>query len=190
MINPKTQRFMADRMRRERPINAHTDHSPMLTVPDLVIDLILEAAGETLLQWSFRQATYPDKVIYDDQICCYRHRRKSRHWTSHGTATRARFLSVVLAARNKEKLEKTATEVRSRRCSKRWSTRSTCANHNRQRSSSNGTLEHFGRIDALLNIAGAVPQIDLFEMTDAQWDDGMALKLNGARRLTLRLGML
>ena len=49
-----------------------------------------------------------------------------------------------------------------------------------------GTLKRFGRIDALLNIAGAVPQIDLFEMTDAQWDDGMALKLHGARRLTVR----
>jgi 3-oxoacyl-[acyl-carrier protein] reductase len=49
-----------------------------------------------------------------------------------------------------------------------------------------GTLERFGRIDALLNIAGAVPQIDLFEMTDAQWEDGMALKLHGARRLTIR----
>jgi 3-oxoacyl-[acyl-carrier protein] reductase len=48
------------------------------------------------------------------------------------------------------------------------------------------TLERFGRIDALLNIAGAVPQIDLFEMTDEQWNDGMALKLHGARRLTLR----
>ncbi|WP_186249804.1 SDR family oxidoreductase [Burkholderia gladioli] len=47
------------------------------------------------------------------------------------------------------------------------------------------TLAAFGRIDALLNIAGAVPQIDLLEMTDAQWDDGFALKLNGARRLTV-----
>ena len=47
------------------------------------------------------------------------------------------------------------------------------------------TLDRFDRIDALLNIAGAVPQIDLFEMTDQQWDDGMALKLHGARRLTL-----
>lgn len=47
------------------------------------------------------------------------------------------------------------------------------------------TLERFGRIDALLNIAGAVPQIDLFEMTDAEWDDGMALKFHGARRLTI-----
>jgi 3-oxoacyl-[acyl-carrier protein] reductase len=49
-----------------------------------------------------------------------------------------------------------------------------------------GTLNRFGRIDTLLNIAGAVPQIDLFEMTDAQWEDGMALKLHGARRLTMR----
>jgi hypothetical protein len=29
-------------------------------------------------------------------------------------------------------------------------------------------LAALGRVDALLNIAGAVPQIDLFEMTDAQ----------------------
>jgi len=43
----------------------------------------------------------------------------------------------------------------------------------------------YGRIDALLNIAGAVPQIDLFEMTDQQWEDGLALKLHGARRLTI-----
>jgi 3-oxoacyl-[acyl-carrier protein] reductase len=48
------------------------------------------------------------------------------------------------------------------------------------------TLDRFGRIDALLNIAGAVPQIDLFEMTDEQWYGGMELKLHGARRLTLR----
>jgi 3-oxoacyl-[acyl-carrier protein] reductase len=47
------------------------------------------------------------------------------------------------------------------------------------------TLAAFGRIDALLNIAGAVPQVDLFEMTDAQWEDGLALKLHGARRLTV-----
>jgi 3-oxoacyl-[acyl-carrier protein] reductase len=43
----------------------------------------------------------------------------------------------------------------------------------------------FGRIDALLNIAGAVPQVDLFEMTDTQWEGGLALKLHGARRLTI-----
>jgi 3-oxoacyl-[acyl-carrier protein] reductase len=47
------------------------------------------------------------------------------------------------------------------------------------------TLGRFGRIDALLNIAGAVPQIDLFEMTDEQWRAGMELKLHGARRVTI-----
>ena len=47
------------------------------------------------------------------------------------------------------------------------------------------TLDRFGRIDALLNIAGAVPQIDLFEMTDEQWRAGAELKLHGARRLTI-----
>lgn len=48
------------------------------------------------------------------------------------------------------------------------------------------TLKKFGRIDALLNIAGAVPGIDVFEMTDEQWNAGMELKFHGARRLTLR----
>jgi len=48
------------------------------------------------------------------------------------------------------------------------------------------TLERFGRIDALLNIAGAVPGIDLFGMTDEQWTAGMELKLHAARRLTMR----
>ncbi len=48
------------------------------------------------------------------------------------------------------------------------------------------TLDHYNRIDALLNIAGAVPQIDLFEMTDEQWYSGMELKLHGARRLSIR----
>ncbi|MGA2231809.1 MAG: SDR family NAD(P)-dependent oxidoreductase, partial [Tepidisphaeraceae bacterium] len=47
-------------------------------------------------------------------------------------------------------------------------------------------MEKFGRIDALLNIAGAVPQIDLFEMSDEQWRAGMELKLHGARRLTIK----
>jgi 3-oxoacyl-[acyl-carrier protein] reductase len=51
--------------------------------------------------------------------------------------------------------------------------------------SSNGALDRFGRIDPLLSIAGAVPQMDLFEMTDPQWDDGTALKLHDARRLTI-----
>jgi 3-oxoacyl-[acyl-carrier protein] reductase len=40
-------------------------------------------------------------------------------------------------------------------------------------------LDRFGLVDALLIIAGTVPQIDLFEMTDEQ--SGTELKLHGAR---------
>lgn len=47
------------------------------------------------------------------------------------------------------------------------------------------TIDRFGRIDALVNIAGAVPGIDVFHMTDEQWNVGMELKFHGARRLTI-----
>ena len=47
MISPETQRFMADRMgatiRRH-----HVDHSPMFTAPDVVVQIILEAARATV----------------------------------------------------------------------------------------------------------------------------------------------
>lgn len=44
MIVPESQRFMAERM--NATIRAHNvDHSPMYTAPDLVVNLILEAAG-------------------------------------------------------------------------------------------------------------------------------------------------
>jgi 3-oxoacyl-[acyl-carrier protein] reductase len=36
----------------------------------------------------------------------------------------------------------------------------------------NDTLQRFGRIDALVNIAGAVPQIDLFPAIHAYWSVG------------------
>jgi pimeloyl-ACP methyl ester carboxylesterase len=47
MINPKTQRFMADRMGANIR-SKHVDHTPMYTEPQLVVDVILEAASETL----------------------------------------------------------------------------------------------------------------------------------------------
>jgi 3-oxoacyl-[acyl-carrier protein] reductase len=95
------------------------------------------------------------------------------------------FAAVVLTARQGDELKKTAAAVKSAGAEPL-----TCALDLREPRSVDAlvqcTLDRFGRIDALLNIAGAVPQIDLFEMTDAQWDDGLALKLHGARRLTIR----
>jgi pimeloyl-ACP methyl ester carboxylesterase len=47
MINPKTQRFMAERMKATVKSFA-VDHTPLLTAPDKVVDIILEAAKATL----------------------------------------------------------------------------------------------------------------------------------------------
>jgi len=95
------------------------------------------------------------------------------------------FSAVVLVARDKTNLETVASEITS------VGTKAMVFAIDLRLPQSaetviKGTLERFGRIDALLNMAGAVPQIDLFQMTDAQWDDGMALKFHGARRLTMQ----
>src|SRR5689334_20498414 len=95
------------------------------------------------------------------------------------------FEAVVLTARQEDELKRTAAEVKSADAEPL-----TYALDLREPLSVDtlvqGTLDRLGRIDALVNIAGAVPQVDLFEMTDVQWDDGLALKLHGARRLTMR----
>jgi 3-oxoacyl-[acyl-carrier protein] reductase len=108
-------------------------------------------------------------------------------WVARATAIRlARdFSVVVLVARNKDKLETTAADIRSAGAEAVINDLDLREPQSAE-TVIQGTLERFGRIDALPNIAGAVPQIDLFEMTDAQWDDGMALKLHGARRLTMQ----
>jgi 3-oxoacyl-[acyl-carrier protein] reductase len=94
------------------------------------------------------------------------------------------FSSVVLAARNGDALKEVAqavTEAGAEVLPLALDLREPAA----AKTLVDETLKRFGRIDALVNIAGAVPQIDLLEMTDAQWDDGMSLKLHGARRITI-----
>jgi 3-oxoacyl-[acyl-carrier protein] reductase len=95
------------------------------------------------------------------------------------------FSGVVLVARSGAKLESTANDVKAHGAEplvldldmSSTETPNTVVTK---------TLDRFGRIDALLNIAGAVPQIDVLEMTDQQWNAGMELKLHGARRLTIK----
>ncbi|HSY42713.1 MAG TPA: SDR family NAD(P)-dependent oxidoreductase, partial [Candidatus Acidoferrum sp.] len=74
------------------------------------------------------------------------------------------FKSVVLAARNEDKLQETAKAVKSAGAEPL-----VLALDLREPDAAKmlvaKTLEKFSRIDALLNIAGAVPQIDLLEMT-------------------------
>jgi 3-oxoacyl-[acyl-carrier protein] reductase len=95
------------------------------------------------------------------------------------------FSAVVLAARNAKALEEVASAVR-RAGAEPIPLVLDLSQVEAAESVVHTTLERFGRIDALLNIAGAVPQIDLFEMTDEQWHAGMELKLHGARRLTIQ----
>jgi pimeloyl-ACP methyl ester carboxylesterase len=49
MISPKTQQFMAGRMNAKVRSNA-VDHSPMYTAPALVVEVILEAAQESVFR--------------------------------------------------------------------------------------------------------------------------------------------
>lgn len=95
------------------------------------------------------------------------------------------FASLVLVARNRDHLLETADAVKAQG-TKALIIDLDLAEKAAAKAVVGQTLAAFGRVDALLNIAGAVPQVDLFDMTDEQWDDGMALKLHGARRLTIQ----
>lgn len=94
------------------------------------------------------------------------------------------FSAVVLVARTQEALTETADAVRSAGAEPLLFARDL-----RQPDAAGlivaATLEGFGRIDAVACIAGAVPQADMFALTDEQWDDGLALKFHSARRLTI-----
>ena len=105
-----------------------------------------------------------------------------------GRATAVRlagdFSAVVLVARNRAHLDQTADAVKVAGAKTLVIDRDLSEPAAAQ-AVVDQALAAFGRIDALLNIAGAVTQVDLFEMTDAQWESGLALKLHGARRLTI-----
>jgi 3-oxoacyl-[acyl-carrier protein] reductase len=94
------------------------------------------------------------------------------------------FNCMVLVARSGDLLKQTAAEVRAAGAQSLeldQDLRDPAA----AKTTVDQTLAKFGRIDAVVNIAGAVPQVDVLQMTDEQWDDGFALKLHGARRLAI-----
>jgi NAD(P)-dependent dehydrogenase (short-subunit alcohol dehydrogenase family) len=95
------------------------------------------------------------------------------------------FSAVVVVARTAETLDDTAAKVRAEGAEPL-----ALALDLREPASADEvvkqTLDRHHRIDGLINVAGAVPQTDLFVMTDSEWNDGLALKFHGARRLTIR----
>jgi 3-oxoacyl-[acyl-carrier protein] reductase len=94
------------------------------------------------------------------------------------------FTGLVLVARNGDGLKETAETIESAGV-KTLAIEIDLRDRQAPSTVVDKTLTVFGQIDALLNIAGAVPQIDLFDMTDDQWNDGAELKLHGARRFAI-----
>lgn len=96
----------------------------------------------------------------------------------------ADFVAVALVARNREALDAVAAEV-TMRGAEPLVLAADLSDPAAPARVVQEVVSRFGGIDALLNIAGAVRQADLFEMTDEAWDAGFALKLHGARRMTV-----
>ncbi|KAH8893565.1 short-chain dehydrogenase/reductase SDR [Thozetella sp. PMI_491] len=94
------------------------------------------------------------------------------------------FSHLVLVARDRANLELTAVETRKAGASTVIIDMD-LSEPEGARQVVDRAISEFGQIDVLLNIAGAVPQVDILEMTDEQWELGFALKLHGARRLTI-----
>ena len=88
------------------------------------------------------------------------------------------FAAVVLVARDRANLEGTAEAVRAAGA-KALVIACDLSKPEAAKDAVDQALAAFGRIDALLNIAGAVPQIDLFDMTDAQWEAGSRSSCTG-----------
>src|SRR6201987_1339488 len=102
-----------------------------------------------------------------------------------GRATSVRlardFSALVLVARNRANLEETAEAVKAAGAQIKAAGAqilvidADLGQPAAAQSVVDEALAAFGRIDALLNIAGAVPQVDLFEMSDAHWGGGLEL---------------
>jgi NAD(P)-dependent dehydrogenase (short-subunit alcohol dehydrogenase family) len=91
----------------------------------------------------------------------------------------AEGMTIVAAARSKDQLDDLAKSIRGDSLVQAVDLR-------KPGSASavvDATIERFGRIDLLVNNAGATKRGDFFELTDADWDDGFALKFFGAMRL-------
>lgn len=92
----------------------------------------------------------------------------------------AEGVKVVLAARSREQLESLAKSLSTE-----------CLVHSvdlREPDSANqvvpSTIEKFGRLDLLVNNAGATRRGDFLTLTDEEWTDGFALKFYAAMRLS------
>ena len=91
--------------------------------------------------------------------------------------------TLVLAARTEEDLAKVALEIKSQGGTA-TGVPGDLRDPNAPAALVNAALRAHGAIDIVVNNAGATKRGDFFELTDADWEDGFALKFLGAVRLT------
>src|SRR5262249_45584162 len=92
----------------------------------------------------------------------------------------AEGMTIVAAARSKDQLDDLAKSIKAESLVQAVDLRKPEA----ASAVVDATIKRFGRIDLLVNNAGATKRGDFFELTDADWDDGFALKFFGAMRLS------
>jgi NAD(P)-dependent dehydrogenase (short-subunit alcohol dehydrogenase family) len=85
---------------------------------------------------------------------------------------------LVLAARSREQLEEVAKTCACESVIVATDLRETDA----PEKMINAAITRFGRIDVLVNNAGAIKRGDFFELSESDWQDGFALKFFGAMR--------
>jgi NAD(P)-dependent dehydrogenase (short-subunit alcohol dehydrogenase family) len=91
--------------------------------------------------------------------------------------------TLLLAARTKTDLAKVSSEINSSG-GKATSVAGDLRDPGVPAALVKAALEAYGAIDIVVNNAGATKRGDFFKLTDADWEDGFALKFYGAVRLT------
>ena len=93
-------------------------------------------------------------------------------------------MNVALVARDAERLDQTADDIRQRTGRKVVTVPCDLKAPESAAAAVERTVGAFGRIDLLVNNAGATRRADFFELTEEDWEDGLALKLHGYVRMT------
>jgi 3-oxoacyl-[acyl-carrier protein] reductase len=92
----------------------------------------------------------------------------------------AEGMKLSLAARSKDQLDELAKSLKADCLVQAVDLRTPAA----AATLVDATMKKFGVIDVLVNNAGATKRGDFFELTDADWEDGFALKFFGSMRVT------
>lgn len=95
----------------------------------------------------------------------------------------AEGVHLALGARSKKEIEAVAAEIADRRKVQVLPVETDLSNLGGVQSFVRETMAHFGRLDILINVAGAIRPGSLLSKPDAEWHEDWALKLFGYVRM-------